>query len=98
MLVLKVFFALSKPPHFHRAYLVTVRKRMSMAVHNTGIFLFNFLETIRYSQKIYDDGNSIIINVKSIKNSTSTNTVSTNSFSSRDLEDMLKLADQALSL
>ena len=28
----KVFFALSKRPYFHRAYLVTVRKRMSIAV------------------------------------------------------------------
>ena len=31
--ILKVVFVLSKRPHFHRAYLVTVRKREVIAVH-----------------------------------------------------------------
>ena len=34
--ILKVFFALSKWPHFHRAYLVTVPMPMSIAVYHTG--------------------------------------------------------------
>ena len=37
--LLKVFFALSKWPHFHRAYLVTVPKRMSIAVHQAMVFV-----------------------------------------------------------
>ena len=33
--IFRVGFALSKTPHLHRAYLVTVRKRKSMTVYST---------------------------------------------------------------
>ena len=47
--ILKVFFALSKRPYFHRTYLVTARKRMSMAVFpdiDLGISLNQYLKRI----------------------------------------------------
>ena len=41
--ILKVSFALSKRPHFHRAYLVTIRMRMSTAVLSFPLKLSLFL-------------------------------------------------------
>ena len=42
--LIRVGFALSKWPHFHRVYLVTVRKQSSMAVYGRSFTIDSFFQ------------------------------------------------------
>ena len=54
--ILRFSFVLSKTPHLHRAYLVTIHKRKSMTVCIQGLMedglegcgIFSKIETVRY--------------------------------------------------